>query len=56
LQDGDQGGELKELLSLLNRLADATAKRNMSSAGAIAGLRDKIANIEGQVSNLRSGK
>lgn len=51
LQDGDQGGELKTLLDLISRLADATEKRRDSSSTDIRKIEQKIKVLEGQVSN-----
>jgi len=49
LQDGDQGGELAELVRLMNILAAASEKRLGKHA-------TDIANLQGQIKNLRSGK
>ncbi len=53
LQDGDQGGELKTLLGLVSKLADATAARGDKSSADMKQLAGKIKIVEGQIRNGR---
>ncbi len=56
LQDGDQGGEIKELIGLMNQLANASAVKGSQTAGDIQELRRSIAIMQGQIKNNRSGQ
>jgi hypothetical protein len=55
LQDGDQGGEIKTLISLVKQLAAITANQP-DTAAAIAELKRDIATIEARQKNARTGK
>jgi hypothetical protein len=48
LQDGDQGGEVKELVALMERLAAATQVRGTKTAVDIANLENRIKQLEKQ--------
>lgn len=53
LQDGDQGGEVKELISLMNTLASAVKGKDASTEAALAGLRREVATLQHQIKNNR---
>jgi hypothetical protein len=54
LRDGDQGGEVKLLISLMNQLAATVGSTNSSLKGEIQELRSKLDALEGNVKNRRS--
>lgn len=56
LQDGDQGGELDELVKLMSILADATQKRDASRSTQIANLAAKVEVLSGQIKQSRTGQ
>lgn len=51
LQDGDQGGEIQTLLTLINQLADATQVKGTNTDTQIAALKQKISVMEKQFKN-----
>ena len=53
LQDGDQGGELQELISLMNMLAGAVKGKDAKTSGELAALRREIAILQNQIKNNR---
>ena len=55
LQNGDQGGEVKELIKLMDQLAEAVGKKSAKGDQDMTALRNKIAVLEGQLKNNRRG-
>lgn len=53
LQDGDQGGEVKELISLMNHLAGAVRGKDAKTEAALAELRRSVSTLEYQIKNNR---
>jgi hypothetical protein len=56
LQDGDQGGELQELIGLLESMANSVSSLRSGNRSEIQELRTKVMNLEGQIKNGRTGK
>lgn len=56
LQDGDQGGEIKELTKLMNQLAKASQVKGTKTDADLAELRRNVALLNSQISSARTGK
>lgn len=53
LQNGDQGGEIKELLKLMEELAAAATQGNRGLSAEMQKVRSQVAILQGQIKNTR---